>query len=93
MLNENLKEIRKKLGLSQVEIAKELGMHAVQYGTYERGDRKPSAEVFEKLVKKYNVNINYLLTGEGAMFITHELNKNLIRFKVPKNSNVLLEIE
>lgn len=92
MLNENLKEIRSKLALSQSDIARSLGMHAVQYGSYERGDRKPSADVLEKLVTKFNVNINYLLTGKGSMFITDN-EKPLLTFKVPKNSNVFLEIE
>lgn len=92
MIGINLKEVRSKLGLSQADIAKSLGMLQAQYSTYERGDRKPSADVFEKLARKYNVNINYLLTGKGSMFIT-DAEKPLLTFKVPKNSNVLLEIE
>lgn len=93
MLKDNLKNIRLSLELSQDEMAKTLDMHQVQYGTYERGKSKPSADVLEKLVLKHNVNINYLLTGEGPMFITPELSKNILQFKIPKNSRVLLEVE
>lgn len=93
MLNENLKECRNKLGLSQEEIAKRLDIHAVQYGTYERGKNKPSADILEKLVKQFNININYLLTGDGPMFITPELSKDTLQFKIPKNARVLLEVE
>lgn len=71
MLSKNLKQIRTNLGLSQQEIARQLGIHQVQYGTYERGTRKPSADIFEKLVQIYNVNINYLLTSQGEMFINN----------------------
>ena len=93
MLDKNLRNCRKSLALSQGEMAEKLGMAQVQYGTYERGSRKPSAEVFQKLIKEFNININYLLTGEGPMFITSELSKNTLQFKIPKNSRVLLEVE
>lgn len=93
MLKINLRECRNKLGLSQVLIAKELGIAPVQYGTYERGTRKPSADILEKLVKQFNININYLLTGEGPMFITPELHKDTLQFKIPRNARVLLEVE
>lgn len=93
MLAINLVETRKKLGLSQGELAKRLGMLQSQYSNYERGTRKPSVEVLEKLVKQFNININYLLTGDGPMFITPELHKDTLQFKIPKNSRVLLEVE
>ena len=93
MLNENLRTIRHQLGLSQADMAKSLKVHLSQYGTYERGERKPSAEVFEKLISIHNININYLLTGKGAMFITSDLEKDLIKFTVPAGSKVLLDIE
>lgn len=93
MLNENLRECRNRLGLSQFAVAEKLGIAQVQYGTYERGTRKPSAEILEKLVKVFNINVNYLLTGEGSMFITPELSKDTLQFKIPKNSRVLLEVE
>lgn len=93
MLNENLKECRNKLGLSQLAMAQKIGVAQVQYGTYERGTRKPSADILEKLVKQFNININYLLTGEGSMFITPELSKDTLQFKIPKNAKVLLEVE
>lgn len=76
MLSENLKKVRNNLGLSQQDMARELEMHQVQYGTYERGTRKPSAEVFEKLAEKYSVNINYLLTGIGEMFVNQDKTDN-----------------
>lgn len=93
MLNENLRKCRNKLGLSQGNMSSQLGIAQVQYGTYERGTRKPSADILEKLVKEFNININYLLTGEGSMFITPELSKETLQFKIPKNSRVLLEVE
>ena len=93
MFEANLREVRTKMGISQGEMAKSLKMLQSQYSNYERGISKPSFEVLEKLVKLHNININYLLTGNGAMFITPELEKDLIKFTVPAGSKVLLDIE
>ena len=93
MFEANLREVRTKMGISQGEMAKSLKMLQSQYSNYERGISKPSFEVLEKLVKLHNININYLLTGNGAMFITSELEKDLIKFTVPAGSKVLLDIE
>lgn len=93
MIDINLREVRSKLGLSQGAMAKDLGIAQAQYNTYERGTRKPSADILEKLVKQFNININYLLTGDGPMFITPELHKDTLQFKIPKNARVLLEVE
>ncbi|MCM1338780.1 MAG: helix-turn-helix domain-containing protein [Muribaculaceae bacterium] len=93
MLHDNLRECRNSLGLSQGQIAKGLGMLQSQYSNYECGKSKPSADILEKLVKQFNININYLLTGEGAMFISPELSKETLQFKIPRNARVLLEVE
>ena len=92
MFSENLKKVRQKLGLSQKEIAEKIGIQQAQYSRYEVST-SPSTEILEKLVKVFNINVNYLLTGEGSMFITPELSKETLQFKIPKNSRVLLEVE
>ena len=93
MFNENLRVTRQKVGLSQKELAEKIGIQQTQYSRYENGTSKPSTDILEKLVKEFNINVNYLLTGEGSMFITPELSKETLQFKIPKNSRVLLEVE
>lgn len=68
MYNERLQKIRKKLGLSQDEISTQIGISYRAYTSYERGDRKPSLEFLNEMFKKYNVNMNYLICGDGEMF-------------------------
>ncbi len=92
MFPNNLKAARQKLGLSQKEMADKINIQQAQYSRYEIGT-SPSTEILEKLIKQFNININYLLTGEGSMFITPELSQNLLKFKIPKNTKVLLEVE
>ena len=92
MFQDNLKAIRQQLGFSQKEMAEKINIRQAQYSRYEVGT-SPSTEILERFIKQLNININYLITGEGAMFITPELNKRLLTYKIPKNTNVLLEIE
>ena len=93
MLSERLKEARIKLGLSQGEMALSLEMLQAQYSNYERGKSKPSADVLEKLALKHKININFLLTGKGAVFVSSELEKDLLKFKISKNQRILIETE
>ena len=65
---ENIKAVRKKLKLSQEEISTQIGITYRAYSSYERGDRNPSLEFMAALNKMYNVNLNYVITGEGEMF-------------------------
>ena len=92
MFQDNLKTIREQLGLSQKEIAEKINIQQAQYSRYELGT-SPSADILERFVKQLNINVNFLLTGKGAMFITPELEKNLLKFKIPRSSRVLLEVE
>lgn len=92
MFQENLKKTRQRLGLSQKEMSQKLGIAQAQYSRYEIST-SPSTDILEKLIKEFNININFLLTGEGSQFITPELSKETLHFKIPKNTRVLFEIE
>lgn len=72
LLSKNLKKVREFLKLSQNALAQQLNIAPAQYNTYERGTRKPSAEFFEKLVNIFNVNLNYLFTGQGDICISNQ---------------------
>lgn len=64
-----LREFRDKLGLDQKELAAQLGVSAGVIGFAERGDRKPSKGLIEKLFRKYRVNQTWLMHGEGEMLL------------------------
>lgn len=70
MLKDNLKKIRKELGLSVAKLSEKLEIPAMTLTNYERGDRTPSAQLFIQLNKKLNINLNWFCTGEGEMFNT-----------------------
>jgi transcriptional regulator with XRE-family HTH domain len=63
-----LKEIRKKLSLSQQEMAEKLGITKQSISKIETGTNDLSKNLISNLVSCYNVNPNYLLTGKGEIF-------------------------
>lgn len=67
-MHNRLAIIRNSLNIAQIKFGDKLGIAPTTYVKYERGERKPSYEVLEILYKNYNVNLNWLITGEGEMF-------------------------
>lgn len=73
-MHTRLKDIREFYNLSQQEMADSLNLSKNGYWYYETGKRIPRAEELSFLKDIYNININWLLTGEGEMFLKD--NKN-----------------
>lgn len=63
---DNLKILRKRKGLSQMELADKLGFSKSLIGLYETGDRKPSFESLEAIADFFNVTIDYLIGKESG---------------------------
>ena len=68
MYAENLKKLRKKMGLSVAKLADLLEMPARTITVYEREESAPSWKLFVQLNNKANVNLNWFVSGEGQMF-------------------------
>lgn len=56
-----LLELRSARGLSQKDLAEEIGMAKSSISMYERGERLPSYEVQEAIADYFNVDIDYLI--------------------------------
>lgn len=68
-LQERLKAIRKDAGLSQSELAKKLNVSSyVTISGWETGRTPVGKTRLYQIADMFNVNINWLLTGEGAMY-------------------------
>jgi len=76
MQNQNLAEIgkrlrwvRKNLRLSQRELADKLGFAQRTISSWEKGEREIPIRALSVLKEQFNININWLLTGEGEPFL------------------------
>lgn len=64
-----LKQLRTDLGLSVAKFAEKLDMSPSTINGYEREERTPSELLFIQLANKLNVNLNWLVSGQGEKFI------------------------
>ena len=72
----NLKDIRKKRGYTQKNVADYLNCSPVVYSRYESGKREPSIEVLLLLSEFFGVTVDYLLGKEavsGAALTSYEI--------------------
>ena len=65
-LSQKLKELRKKQGLTQLELAERLFVSRQAISGWEAGTSRPSTENLQSLSKLYNVPLEMLLDDEVA---------------------------
>lgn len=68
-MKERLRKLRKTLDLTQQEFADRIGSARDNIAGYETGRRNPSVAVISLICTKFNVNEDWLRTGNGEMFI------------------------
>lgn len=59
--NENLKEARLKSGISQKDLAENIGVAKSTYSLYESGKREPNVDTIKKIASFLNVSADTLL--------------------------------
>ena len=67
-----LKNIRLMLNFSINAFAKALEMPYSTYAQYENETNRLSVDLLERLYKKFNINANYIISGEGTPFINSD---------------------
>lgn len=68
MLNDRIRELRKALDLTQQEFADRLGVKRNTIATYEIGRSTPIDAVVSLICRVFDVNEEWLRTGNGEMF-------------------------
>ena len=63
MLSKQIADLRKKLGMSQSQLATKLNVSPSTIGMYEQGRRVPAINVLITMSKLFNVSLDYLITG------------------------------
>lgn len=75
LLQQRLKQIRSEKSLTIEQLALLIGVPGRTIASYERGEHVPPASYLALLNEYLQVNINYLLSGKGSVFLS--LNKSL----------------
>lgn len=86
---EKLKNLRKKSGLLQSEVAKKLNVSTSTIGMYEQGRSKPDDEMITKLANMFNVSTDYLLDNDLNNIDVSNDNKKLVQSLVDGLSDPL----
>lgn len=69
MLNVKIKNLRKSFGISQVQLANELGVTKQCISNWENDNIMPSVEMLVKISTFFNVSCDYLLGIENSQMI------------------------
>jgi transcriptional regulator with XRE-family HTH domain len=69
-IGNRIKQTRKALNLKQKDFAQELNISVSSLSEIETGKYKAGVEFLSSLSKKFNVNLYFVLFGEGDMFIS-----------------------
>lgn len=77
---ERFKAARKALGLTQVEFAEKLGMTQAGVSAIESGRVKTSDRMIQILSNTFNINAEWLRTGEGEMLVEPSEDEQLAQF-------------
>lgn len=76
---ERLKKLRKLLSLSQKEFAEKIGIKQSSYSSIEKGRRSLADRYIKSICMAYNVNEQWLRTGEGQIFLSSPQERELVK--------------
>lgn len=74
MMNERIKQVRLSAKLSQTEFAEKILVSRSAVCKMESGENSPSEQTVKLICQEFNVNQDWLRTGNGEMFV--ELSKD-----------------
>ncbi|CCZ35415.1 dNA-binding helix-turn-helix protein [Firmicutes bacterium CAG:646] len=69
-MKDRIKELRKRLDLTQQEFAEKIGISRGNIAAYEVGKNAPSDAVISLICREFNVNEEWLRTGTGEIFVS-----------------------
>lgn len=67
-LKSRIKQLRKEIGLTQVDFGEKIGVKGNTVTNYETGLRNPTDAVILSICREFDVNEDWLRNGTGEMF-------------------------
>ena len=71
-IGRRLKTIRNTIKYTLDRVYKETGISRSYISEFERGRKLPTSKYLKYLIDVHNVNLNYIFTGKGEIFIPHQ---------------------
>lgn len=68
LVGERVTMIRNHLGMNQKSFAKEIGISTTALSDIEKNKWKPGFDTLVNIKKKFNVEFNFVMLGQGPMF-------------------------
>ncbi len=66
-VGKRMRQARKSLDKTQIELAKELGISRPLLSIIEIDKQRPNSDIIAAMQEKYGISASWLLTGEGEM--------------------------
>ena len=79
-VNERIKQLRKRLKLTQTEFGEQIGVKGNTITGYEKGIRNPTDAIILSICREFNVDEEWLRTGEGEMFVIQSNEEEIAAF-------------
>lgn len=86
-----IKNIRKLLNKSQEQLAAELNLTKQAISNIETSKSLPSMALLSKLLIDYDVNLNYVVSGMGDIFLSNEKSYKTLRNSLIKEVEQFLD--
>ena len=77
---ERLKLVRKNSGLNQTDFGNKIGMSQSGYGQIENGNRSLNDRLIKLICIEFNINEDWLRTGEGDMTLPLSREEEIMQF-------------
>lgn len=79
-MNERIKKIRKELNYTQEKFSAEIGLSRNFIAQVENGSKVPSERTIKDICREFNVNENWLRTGDGEMYMPISKDEQITEF-------------
>lgn len=91
-MNNRIREVRKLNKMNQAEFGSKIGVKGNTIGNYELGLRNPSDAVIFSICREFNINEEWLRTGNGEMHVIAEDEVAAIVSELLEDSNPLYDV-
>lgn len=94
-MNERVKELRKVLDLTLEKFGERIGVTKMTISRIENGKNNITDQMFKSIVREFNVNEQWLRTGEGEMFAaasTHDQVEHIVQQALKGNDEFRIQV-